>query len=109
MVKFNRTIVVQYVISQKIEFANVTLTVGGQLNDGTTFEGSDTVRISGLVGDVNCDGRVDCKDLALGAFALFSSPGEPRWNGNANFAQPWDKIDVCDLAKIAMNYGRRYP
>jgi len=105
MAKFNRTAANQFIVSQGIEFANVTIAVGGQLKDGTTFAGSDTVRVSGLVGDVNCDGKVDFRDLALGAFAFWSRPGEPRWNDNANFAQPWDKIDLCDLAKTARNYG----
>jgi len=52
MVKFDRTAVVSYIIanvdlSQLYEerFMTVTLTVTGYLNDGTPFEGSDTIRI----------------------------------------------------------------
>lgn len=108
MVKFNRTEVVQYMVSQGVEFSNVTLTLTGQLNDGTLFEGNGTMRVSSLVGDVNCDGRVNFRDLALGAYAFYSHPGEPRWNDNANFAQPWDIINFADLAKIALHCGQHY-
>jgi hypothetical protein len=109
MVKFNRTALIQFIVSQDIEHANVTLTIGGQLYDDTVFEGADMIRVSGLVGDVNCDGKVDCRDIALGACALFTRPEEPRWNDNTNFARPWDVINLCDLARIALNYGKHYP
>jgi hypothetical protein len=108
MVKFNRTALVQYIVAQGIEYANVTLAVKGQLNDGTIFMGSDTIKVSGLVGDVNCDGKVNMKDLSLGIFAFWSRPGEPRWNDNANFAEPWDIINFVDLAKIVCHYGEHY-
>ena len=109
MVKFNRTAVVQYMISQGVEFVNVTVTVTGQLNDGTPFEGSDITRVSGLVGDANCDGKVNLIDIFLGAYAYGSHPGDARWNDNANFAQPWDVINLVDILKIACNYGKHYP
>lgn len=109
MVKFNRTAVVQYVVSQGVEYANVTMTVSGQLKDGTSFQGSDVVRVSGLTGDVNCDGKVNMKDVGLVACAFWSRPGGPRWNDNANFAEPWDIINLADLGKVARHYGEHYP
>jgi hypothetical protein len=109
MLKFNRSAVVQYMVSQGVEFANATLTLSGHLKDGTSFQGSDVVRVSGLVGDVDCDGRVNMKDLALGAWAFWSRPGEPRWNDNANFAEPWSIINLADLARIACHCGQHYP
>ena len=109
MLKFNRSAVVQYMVSQGVEFADVTATMSGRLKDGTSFQGSDVLRVSGLVGDVNCDGRVNMKDLALGACALWSHPGELRWNDNANFAEPWGIINLVDLARIACHYGQHYP
>lgn len=107
MVKFDRATVVQHIVSQGVEFANVTIILTGQLYDGTVFEGSDVIRVSGLVGDVNCDGKVSLFDMVLGAFALGSRPGSSRWNDNANFAQPWDIINLSDIVKIACNCGKK--
>jgi hypothetical protein len=51
MVKFNRTQVISYVLSHLLEESadeksvTVALTLQGQLNDGTQFQGSDTIRI----------------------------------------------------------------
>jgi hypothetical protein len=108
MVKFNRTALVQYLISQRVEFANVPLTLNGQLKDGTLFEGNGTIQVSSLMGDVNCDGKVDIRDFVLGLLAFGSRPGECRWNDNANFIEPWDIINLADLVKIACHYGQHY-
>jgi len=43
MVKFNRAIVIEYLLNQNITYGNVTLTVTGELYDGTLFEGSDMI------------------------------------------------------------------
>lgn len=48
MVKFDRAAVASYVIDKMgypDKFATVTLTITGQLLDGTPFEGSDTIRV----------------------------------------------------------------
>jgi len=52
MVKFNRAEVVDYIFAnvnvtelKQSKRMNVVLTVAGKLNDGTTFQGSDTIRI----------------------------------------------------------------
>jgi hypothetical protein len=109
MVKFNRTEVVNLIVSNDVTFSNVTLTVNGQLFDGTYFEGSGIIGVSSLIGDANCDGRVDIKDLVLAVFAFGSHDGDYRWNDNANFAQPWDIINLADIVKIACHYGQHYP
>lgn len=109
MVKFNRTTLVQYIVSQHIQFGNVALALTGQLKDGTFLKGSVAIKVSGLMGDVNCDGKVDIRDVALAIYAFCSHPGDKRWNDNANFAQPWDVINILDLAKIILNCGKHYP
>jgi len=43
MVKFNRAAVIEYFLNQNITYGNVTLTVTGELYDGTLFEGSDMI------------------------------------------------------------------
>jgi hypothetical protein len=45
MVKFNRTMISNLMLSEDIMYGNVTLTVTAQLYDGTLFEGSDTIRV----------------------------------------------------------------
>jgi Tol biopolymer transport system component len=48
MIKFDRAAVVQYILDQvpiEERFMTVTLTITGKLNDGTPFQGSDTIKI----------------------------------------------------------------
>jgi len=43
MVKFNRAVVIEYLLNQNKTHRNVTLTVTGEIYDGTPFESSDTI------------------------------------------------------------------
>jgi hypothetical protein len=106
MVGFNRTSVIDYLVSKGITYANVTLTLTGKLYKGTSFVGSDIIRVSALVGDVNCDGQVDILDIVQAANCYGSKEGEPNWNANANFAPPWNTIDILDLVTIIGHYGQ---
>jgi len=45
MVKFDRTQVAEYILSKDIVIGNVTLTITGQLNNGTRFQASHAIRI----------------------------------------------------------------
>jgi len=61
-----------------------------------------------LTGDVNHDGKVDIKDLAIVASAYGSSVGDPRYNPDADVypvGSPDGKIDIHDLAIVAKNFG----
>jgi len=109
MVRFNRTLVVGYILSQGIMFGNVTLTLTGELYDGTMFEGKAIINVSSLLGDVNCDDIVDIYNIVHAASSFDSKEGDLDWNPNANFAFPWDLIDIFDLVTIALNYGKTYP
>jgi hypothetical protein len=70
------------------------------LSDGNIF-----IR---LLGDVNGDGRVDLKDLALVARALGSTPGRPNWNPACDFYGD-GTVSMKDLALVARNFGQHYP
>ena len=109
MVKFNRTEVVQHILGLGIVYGNVTLVVTGRLNDGTLFEGTGVIKVLGLIGDVNCDGKVDILDIVQAAQCFASGEEEPKWNANANFASPWENIDIFDLVTMAKHYGEKYP
>jgi parallel beta-helix repeat protein len=45
MVKFDRAMVSASILSKGITYGNVTLTIAGELFDGTPFEGSDSIRV----------------------------------------------------------------
>lgn len=109
MVKFNRTEVIEYILSEGIKFGNVTLILSGKFCDGTSFMGSDIVKASGLTGDVNCDGKVDLYDVIQAAFIYGWTEDMPSWDPNANFAPLWTRIDIYDIVTIVAHYGEKYP
>jgi len=106
-VKLNRTLVSEYIISEGIMRGNVTLTISGQFNDGTIFEGDDMIRVR-MPGDVNMDGKVDGKDITVVAQAFGSYPTHPRWNYVTDENEN-NNIDGMDIALIAKNFGKKYP
>jgi hypothetical protein len=81
---------------------SVTLTVIDV--NGLTGNAAKTVKVSSLIGDLNGDGKVDIKDLAIAAKAYGSSPGMPNWNPIADMNGDL-KVDIKDLAIIAKHYG----
>jgi hypothetical protein len=58
-----------------------------------------------LLGDINGDGKVDIKDLAIAAKAFGSYVGSPTYNPDADVNQD-GVIDIRDLAIIAKNFGK---
>jgi uncharacterized protein (DUF2141 family) len=75
------------------------------LADNILSSGPITVRIAR---DVNMDGKVDIRDVAMVGAAFSSYPDHPRWkpvvdqNGDG-------KIDIFDVALTARNFGKTYP
>jgi parallel beta-helix repeat protein len=59
-------------------------------------------------GDINRDGKVDMKDVAIAAMAFGSYAGHPRWNPIADQNED-GKIDMRDIALVAKNFGKTYP
>ncbi|MCJ7429774.1 hypothetical protein MUO83_00985 [Candidatus Bathyarchaeota archaeon] len=118
-VRFNRTLLVKYLISKGIASGNVTLTITGlsalekteHTQPATTvaFEGSTTIKVSSLVGDVNCDGTVNIFDATLVLQCYGSKEGSPNWNPNANFAEEWDRINLYDVITLIYHYGQTSP
>lgn len=104
-VNFNRTMVSEYIRSQGVAFGNVTLTVIGQLNDGTWFKGVTLVGVRILAGDANCDGKVDAKDVMLVALAFGECPCRPRWNPFADLNED-NKADIRDYYQVCINFGK---
>jgi parallel beta-helix repeat protein len=71
----------------------------------TLSDGNISVR---LLGDVNGDGRVDLRDLALVARAFGSTPGSPNWNPACDFYGD-GTVNMKDIALVARNFGQHYP
>ncbi|MEM2916734.1 MAG: dockerin type I domain-containing protein [Candidatus Bathyarchaeia archaeon] len=59
-----------------------------------------------IQGDINNDGKVDFRDIALVASAFGSHPGQSKWNPNVDINQD-DKVDVFDIALTAKNFGKQ--
>jgi hypothetical protein len=57
--------------------------------------------------DVNRDGIIDMKDIALAARAFGTTGGDPRWNQYADINGD-GKIDMKDLGAIAKIFGAKY-
>lgn len=109
MVKFDRTALCTFILNKGITYDNVSLTLSGRLYNNTMFGGSTTTTVSALAGDVNCDGRVDIYDVVQACVSYGSKEGEPKWNPNANFAPPWNHINIYDIVTIASHYGKTHP
>lgn len=108
MIAFNRTELIEYVISKGVTYGNITLTLAGKLHKIGSFNGSVTLKVSSLIGDVNCDKIVDISDIILASKSYHTKEDEIDWNSNANFAPPWDKVDIFDLVTVAYHYGEEY-
>lgn len=54
--------------------------------------------------DINGDGKVDIRDVALAASAFGSYPGHPRWNPDADLNED-STINIIDIAVVAFHFG----
>jgi parallel beta-helix repeat protein len=106
MVNFDRTAVYQLILSKGITCGNITLTVSGSLIDGTPFEGSNKILVR-MPGDINMDGKVDGRDIAIVSIAFGSFPEHLRWNPIADENED-NKIDIFDIALTCRNFGKTY-
>jgi hypothetical protein len=102
---FNRTTLSEYIVSQGITSGNVTLAITGELNDGTPFEGNNTVKVSDMSGDVNGDGIINILDLVRAAGAFGARPGYSNWDPLADI-YPDNHVDIYDLVMIAQRFGQ---
>lgn len=104
MVKFNRTIVSEFLLSQGTMYGNVTLTITGELFDGTPFEGPCIIKVL-FPGDVDDDGDVDRYDYGLLAEAYGTSVDDVAYNWFADFNED-QNIDRYDYGILAEYYGK---
>jgi hypothetical protein len=55
--------------------------------------------------DVNHDGKVDIRDVAIVAKAFGSKKGDPNWNGKADLDNN-GITNIIDLSLVAIRYGK---
>lgn len=106
MVKFNRTQVSEFILSKGITAGNLTLSISGEVSNGTLFEGSGVIWIR-MPGDANCDGRVDLKDVYIVAKAFGECEGRPKWDPLADLNED-GKVDLKDYYTVSKNYGKSW-
>jgi parallel beta-helix repeat protein len=108
MLRFNRTTLATFIVSQNLRCGNLSLVVTGQLYYLLSFNGSFGLRISNLPGDVDCDGQVTDHDVSLIALAYHSLSSCPNWNENAD-ANGDGMVNLVDLVTMAQHYGQHCP
>ncbi|MCK4482844.1 hypothetical protein KAU55_06420, partial [Candidatus Bathyarchaeota archaeon] len=71
-----------------------------------TMSGTITVKVR-LVGDVDGDGKIDIKDIAMAAICFGEFPGRPRWLPYGPYADINNDgcVDMRDLVIVAYNFG----
>jgi len=107
MVTFNRTKIAEWLSSIITTYGNATLNLTGQAKTAF-FAGTDTIAISNLAGDVDCDGKVGLYDATAMLVSYRSREDEPKWNPNADLAPPYGIINIFDFVTFLSHYGEKY-
>lgn len=105
MLRFNRTMLATFIVSQNFRCGNLSLVVTGQLYYLLSFNGSFGLRVSNLPGDVDCDGQVTGHDVSLMALAYNSLSSYTNWNENADVNGD-GMVNLVDLVIMALHYGQ---
>ncbi|MGD0159160.1 MAG: NosD domain-containing protein [Candidatus Bathyarchaeia archaeon] len=82
---------------------NYTLTAVATIPTGSNTLSGETITIK-LMGDINDDGVVNLKDIALVARAFGSTPGSSNWNPNADINGD-GTVNMRDIALVARQFG----
>jgi parallel beta-helix repeat protein len=85
--------------------AMTTISATISAGSNTFTDGNVTIR---LMGDVNGDGVVDLRDIALVARAFGSTPSSPNWNPAADINGD-GVVNMKDITLVARNFGEHYP
>lgn len=87
---------------------SMTLSVSPEIRGITNFNFDILVLGSTTQwGDVNGDGSVDIKDLAIIGQAFGANPGEAKWKPEADVNLD-NTIDIRDMAITAKNFGKKF-
>jgi len=106
LIKFNRSMVSNFIISSGVTTGNVAISMTYRLYDGTKFKGTGIVRVR-MPGDVNVDGIVNGQDAVILGVAFASREGQPNWNPTADENED-TYINAKDVILIGNNFGHIY-
>jgi hypothetical protein len=89
---------------------NYTITVAALIVE-PDYNPSDNTLAGPTVGvrfweDINRDGRIDIKDIALVANAFGTRAGDSRWNPDADLNHD-GVVDIKDVGSVARNFGKK--
>jgi hypothetical protein len=108
MVKFDRAALTSYIYhTQGMRHGHVTLTITGQLTDGTTFEGSDTIKIK-FGGDADLNEMVDLDDFYLWRENFGKTPDQCPPDVHPDFDDN-EHVDLDDFYVWRDNFGATVP
>jgi hypothetical protein len=74
------------------------------LYDGPLGTLTTDVIMKPLAEDLNGDGKVDIRDIAIAAKAFGSLPGDPRWDSRSDINKD-NRVDIIDIVSIALHFG----
>jgi len=74
------------------------------LYDGPLGKLTEDVVFKPLAEDLNVDGKVDIRDIAMAAKAFGSLPGDPRWDSRSDINKD-NRVDIIDIVSIALHFG----
>ncbi|UCG44636.1 MAG: hypothetical protein JSV58_04310, partial [Candidatus Bathyarchaeota archaeon] len=107
MVKFDKdavkSLIMAYLDGNGWRFYDVTLTISGEFYDGTSFEGTDTIKV--IAGDTNGDNAVNIIDLTAVGIAYGAFTDEPSYDWFADINED-AIVDMRDLTIVARNLGK---
>jgi len=95
---------------------NFTVTLTVTDTEGQQNSVSHVVEVQNVITpawDIDGNGVVEIKDLAIVAKAFGSRPGSPNWDPRADITGPTylvpdGKVDMRDVALVAIHFGERY-
>jgi chitinase len=85
---------------------NYTVTMTVMDAQGRTDDITQTVTVSGLIGDVNGDGKIDMKDIARVAKHFGEHVGDPAWDPVCDINGD-GKVDMKDISYVAKLFGQQ--
>jgi hypothetical protein len=87
----------------------VALMVLGLLEVGVKVSVASPAEVSSSpsLPDLNGDGVIDMRDVAIGSHAFYSRPGDPGWNSAADLNYD-GVVDLRDIAIIVKVWGKNY-
>jgi len=108
MVKFDRAALTSHIYhTLGIRHGHVTLTITGQLTDGTMFEGSDSIKVM-FGGDADLSGLIDLADFQIWVNNYGKYSGEWPSDVNPDFDSN-DFVELTDFQIWVANYGATIP